>query len=245
LAGGVKSVRRPRLVVLLAAIAMAALTARLGVWQLDRASQKNSLQAALDSRRALLPLPAAELAREATAAAAQHHRAITLDGHWLPGFTVYLDNRQMNGRPGFYVVTPLKLADGSAVLVQRGWLARDAEDRSRVIPPPTPEGTVSVTGRIAPPPARLYDLGTDAPGPIRQNLDLDAIALEFGLALRPLSIVQEDRSGAPADGLLREWSLPAAHVHKHYGYAFQWFALCALVIGLYAWFQVIRPRTRP
>jgi surfeit locus 1 family protein len=33
-------------------------------------------------------------------------------------------------------------------------------------------------------------------------------------------------------------------VHKHYGYAFQWFALSALTCGLYAWFQLIRPRRR-
>jgi surfeit locus 1 family protein len=124
-------------------------------------------------------------------------------------------------------------------------LPRDAEDRSRVTSVPTPEGPVGVAGRIAPAPSRLYDLGTDAPGPIRQNLDLDAFARETRLALRPLSIVQEDRGDAPADGLLRKWPLPAANVHKHYGYAFQWFALCALVIGLYAWFQIIRPRTRP
>jgi surfeit locus 1 family protein len=31
-------------------------------------------------------------------------------------------------------------------------------------------------------------------------------------------------------------------VQKHYGYAFQWFALSALIIGLYAWFQLPRPR---
>jgi surfeit locus 1 family protein len=245
LAAGVSSALRLRLIVLLAALAMAGLTARLGVWQLDRAAQKTALQDALDTRRAMPPLPAAELAADAATAAAQHHRAITLDGRWLPAFTVYLDNRQMNGRPGFYVVTPLELADGSAVLVQRGWLPRDTEDRSRVSPPLTPDGAVTVAGRIAPPPARLYDLGADAPGPIRQNLDIGAFALESRLALRPLSIVQEDLGGASADGLGREWSQPAANVHKHYGYAFQWFALCALVIGLYAWFQIIRPRTRP
>jgi len=244
LAGGVSTALAQRLIVLLAALAMAGLTARLGVWQLDRAAQKTALQEALDSRRALPPLPAAELATEPAAAVQQHHRATTLDGRWLSAFTVYLDNRQMNGRPGFYVVTPLQLADGSAVLVQRGWLPRDAEDRSRVVPPVTPEGTVTVAGRVAPPPARLYDLGADAPGPIRQNLELDAFARETRLALRPLTLVQDNLAGAPADGLLREWSQPAANVHKHYGYAFQWFALCALVIGLYAWFQLIRPRRR-
>ena len=44
------------------------------------------------------------------------------------------------------------------------------------------------------------------------------------------------------DGLLRQWPRPALDVHKHYGYAFQWFALCALMTGLYVWFQLVLPR---
>ena len=47
--------------------------------------------------------------------------------------------------------------------------------------------------------------------------------------------------GAP-DGLLRQWLVPVVDVSKHHGYAFQWFALCALIIGLTAWFQFIRPQ---
>ncbi|MFY9512097.1 MAG: SURF1 family protein, partial [Rubrivivax sp.] len=117
-------------VLLAATLLGTALTARLGVWQLDRAAQKNTLQAALDQRRALPPLPAAELALAEPQAAAQHHRSIVLEGRWMAERTVYLDNRQMNGRPGFYAVTPLLLADGTAVLVQRGWLPRDAADRT-------------------------------------------------------------------------------------------------------------------
>ena len=40
----------------------------------------------------------------------------------------------------------------------------------------------------------------------------------------------------------REWPRPAVDVQKHYGYAFQWFALGALMAGLYVWFQLVRPR---
>ena len=109
-----------RWIVLLAALAATLLTARLGVWQLDRAAQKNEVQATLDARMALPALLPAELAREVQAAAAQHHRAVRLEGQWLAERTVYLENRQMNGRPGFFAVTPLRLEDGSAVLVQRG-----------------------------------------------------------------------------------------------------------------------------
>ena len=230
-----------RWVVLVAALAATALTARLGAWQLDRAAQKNELQSALDSRMALPPLPSAELASDADAAAAQLHRAIRLEGEWLPSMTVYLENRQMNGRPGFLAVTPLRLDDGSAVLVQRGWMPRDLMDRTRIVAAPPAAGRVAVQGRIAPAPGRLYEFEAAASGPIRQNLDLDGFARETGLPLRPLTLVQEQGSPAPDDGLLRQWSRPAADVHKHYGYAFQWFALSALTLGLYVWFQLIRP----
>jgi surfeit locus 1 family protein len=233
-------------IVLAAALVTALVTARLGVWQLSRAAQKEALQASIDERRGLPALTTETLALDTAAAAGQHHRAVVVQGRWVPGHTVFLDNRQMNGRPGFFVVTPLWLADGSAVIVQRGWQPRDAADRTRVVMPPTPAGEVRISGRIAPPPARLYEFDGASQGPIRQNLDTATHAVETGLALRPLSVVQEDASAAEAgaDGLLRQWSRPAADVHKHYGYAFQWFALSALVIGLYVWFQLIRPRRR-
>ncbi len=236
--------RARAVVVLVAAVAAAAITARLGVWQLSRAAEKEALQASLDSRGAAPPLAAGELARSAQEAAAQQHRRITLEGRWVGGRTVYLDNRPMDGRAGFYVVTPLALPDGDAVLVQRGWVPRDAADRSRVPPVATPDGVVRIEGRIAPPPSRLFELGAEGLGAIRQNLDLDAFGRESGLRLRPLSVQQTDVPGAPADGLMRHWPAPAVDVHKHYGYAFQWFALASLITGLYVWFQLVRPRLR-
>jgi surfeit locus 1 family protein len=232
------------LVVLLAALLGAGLTARLGVWQLDRAAQKTALQQTLDSRQALAPLPASALATDAAQAAAQQDRRIVVTGRWLAEHTVYLDNRQMDAREGFYVVTPLLLADGSAVAVQRGWLPRNFLDRTQVSAPALPAGPVQVAGRIAPPPGRLYDFGGAPTGPIRQNLDLGAFAVEVGHALRPLSIVQLDGPLTPPDGLLRHWPHPAADVQRNYGYAFQWFAMATLILGLYAWFQLIRPRIR-
>jgi surfeit locus 1 family protein len=235
---------RRALLVLLAALLGAALTARLGVWQLDRAAQKLQLQHALDERASMPVVPVDALARDAGAAAAQHYRRVRLTGDWVEGATVYLDNRQMNGRPGFFVVTPLRLrGSADAVVVQRGWVPRDLSDRTRVPPLPAGRGEVTVEGHIAPPPSRLYDFAGAASGPIRQNLDLPAYAKETGLHLLPMSVVQDAAVGAD-DGLLRQWPRPAVDVHMHYGYAFQWFALCALMAGLYVWFQLVRPRLR-
>ena len=237
--------RSRHVVVLVAALAGALLTARLGVWQLSRASQKEGLQAALDSRGTAPPLAQAELAADPAMAGEQHYRRITLRGRWVGGRTVFLDNRPMAGRAGFYVLTPLLLGDGvDAVMVQRGWVPRDAADRTRVPTVVSPDGEVAIEGRIAPPPSRLYALGAETGGTIRQNLELEGFSRESGLRLRPLSVQMTDVAGAPSDGLLREWPAPAYGVHKHYGYAFQWFALAALITGLYVWFQLVRPRLR-
>ena len=238
-----------RLVVLLATLAALIVTARLGLWQLDRAAQKESLQASLDERERLPPLDSRELASTAAELPRQIDRQVRLRGRWVAGATVYLDNRQMNGRPGFFVVTPLRLEPGAgdAVLVQRGWVARDPVERTRLPALAMPEGSVDVIGRVAGWPGRLFDFGAGASGPIRQNLDPDGYARESGLRLRPLSLIQlEAPSDATAlsraDGLLREWPRPAVDVHKHYGYAVQWFALGALRAGLYDWFHLVRPR---
>lgn len=227
-------------ILLVATLAGLAGTARLGVWQLDRAAQKTQLQAELDQRGQLPALPLSALAATEAEALAQLHRPASISGSWLPEHTVFLDNRQMQGRVGFYVVTPLLLPDGSAVLVQRGWRARDFEDRTRLTPVPTPAGPVTVSGPLARSPARLYEFEAAASGPIRQNLDIESFARETGLRLRPVSLLQT--SDSAEDGLRREWPRPAADVHKHYGYAFQWFALCALIGGLHVWFRIIRPR---
>ena len=231
---------------LLLALAAAGATARLGVWQLDRAAQKEALQALMQARAAAPPLDADAFARYCCAdPAALHYRPVRLRGTWLPQHNVWLENRQMKGRPGFYLVTPLRLEGrAEAVLVQRGWAPRDADDRVRLASVPSAAGPVEIDGVIAPPPARLYEFAVSASGVIRQNLDLPAFATETGLALLPVSVLQHDLPGGVADGLLRDWPLPAVDVQKHYGYAFQWFALAALMTGLYVWFQLVRPRLR-
>lgn len=236
--------RRSAWVLLVAAVLAVAVTARLGFWQLDRAAQKVALQEARDTRATLPPLAGPDLATHEEAARHQLHRRADVQGRWLPEWTVYLDNRPMAGRTGFLAVTPLQLDDGRVVLVQRGWLPRHATDRTRIAPYVTDTGLVRLQGRIAPSASRLYDLGSAASGPIRQNLDLAAFAAESRLKLLPLVIVQDDAGPPASDGLARQWPQPASDVHKHYGYAFQWFGLSALATTLYVWFQLIRPRRR-
>lgn len=228
-------------VITAAALAGCAVTLALGIWQWGRAHEKLALHAAIEQRTALAPLDERALLA-ARAPADLVHRPVVLRGQWVAGRTVFLDNRQMQGRPGFYVVTPLKLQGGdAAVLVERGWAPRNFVDRERLPAVETPSGVIEVRGRLAPPPAKLYEFDGAGSGPIRQNLDLLQFRAESGLALLDVAMQQ---TGAPSEGLQRDWPEIAGSASKNYGYAFQWWALCALIAILYVWFQLIVPRRK-
>jgi len=242
-----KRLLRSRWVLALVAVCVCVVTASLGWWQLGRAAQKEQWQQQRMERDALPPLDWAGLPPiDSQEAVTQwHDRRVVLRGRWLHEATVFLDNRPMQGRSGFVVLTPLQAEAGGPVLwVQRGWVPRDVQDRTRVPEVPRPEGWVQVWARLAPPPSRLYELAPDEAGRIRQNVELSALSKEWGLRAYSMSAQQTAPDG-PDDGLQRDWYRAGADVHKHYGYAVQWFGLCGLVLILYVWFQFIAPRRRP
>ncbi len=221
-----------------------AVTVRLGFWQLSRAAEKEARHAAIVALMAAPVLDTAALLKTPSHFA-QLHQRVDLVGQWLPEHTVYLDNRPMNGRAGFWVLTPLQLDAVTRVLVQRGWVPRHQQDRTLLPAIQSPSGMVRVQGRIAPSPSHLMDLGTAAEAAgassdtskIRQNLDVQAYASQTGGALAA-TVLQTD---AASDGLLRDWPEITAGVEKNLAYAFQWFALAALQLMLYIWFQFIQP----
>lgn len=228
--------------VFLIALATMGVTASLGVWQLGRAQQKLALADQIQARASLVPL-SAEALLALPDPQAELFRPVRLRGHWVQGASVFLDNRPMAGRTGFVLLTPLRLQGSQRVLVvQRGWVPRDFQDRQKVPAVETPTGEVEVLGRLALPPSQLFQLGEAGDGPIRQNVELSAFARATGLPL--LEGVSLQQTDDPGDGLLRDWPAFAADVPKHHGYAFQWFAMCVVTGGLYVWFQLILPRRR-
>lgn len=151
----------------------------------------------------------------------------------------------MNGRTGFWVLTPLELNEDARVLVQRGWLPRHQLDRTLLPEMQTPEGVVQVQGRIALPPSDLMtfrereDKSRNASDltQIRQNIEMDVYMSQVGSPLKAI-VLQTDES---SEGLLRDWPQIASGVEKNLAYAFQWFCLAALQLLLYIWFQFIQP----
>ena len=223
-------------------IAMSA-TASLGLWQLGRAAEKERLAEQRDSRRHLPPAGWEDLglADSRNDWSVWWDRSVELEGRWHHEATVFLENRTMNGRTGFFVVTPL-LQDGnsSSIVVVRGWVPRRLDDRTALPVLAETDEWVRVKGRLAPPPSKLYDFGEAGTGRIRQNIDLQAYGAEWSLRLWPVSVQQIEAESANPE-LLRDWPVVGSDVHKHYGYALQWFGLASLLLILYVWFQFIAP----
>ncbi|WP_158268398.1 SURF1 family protein [Limnohabitans sp. Hippo4] len=229
-------------VILLATLLVSGITAKLGFWQLGRAQTKETLNAITVARQ-LEPALLNDDWASGVVPEDWMQRSADLDGQWLPQFTVYLDNRSMKSQTGFFVLTPFQLSNGPVLLVQRGWVARDRA-RSDFLPPvPTPQGKVTLQGRVVPSPSKLMELGAPAPvkegfNLLRQNIDLQ----EFGLETKLPMLATLQQTNDASDGLLREWPKSISGADKNRGYAFQWFALSALTLILFAWFQVWKKR---
>lgn len=234
--------------VLLAVVAV--VCAALGNWQLDRAAERDAISRSIESGRQSAPLA---LRPGTPPEQLQDWRQAQATGTWLPRFTVLLDNRNFNGRPGFWVATPMLIdeADGMALLVLRGWIARPVAPGERLPELAPPAGVQTVTGQMLGRVPRMFELwsfsggdpsalpsGFPAAGdepPRVQNLDLGGYAAATGLKLLPVVLEQTSDDAAGA-ALNREWPLPPTDSDTNRGYALQWFSFAA--IALAAWIAI-------
>ncbi len=211
----------------LATAAMVALTVMLGHWQQRRAEEKTLLARTFDERIAgpVLSLPASPV----DPAQVQFHR-MRARGQYAPELSFLLDNKVLDGVAGYFVMTPLRIEGGNEyVLVNRGWVAAG---RSRNVLPAiaTPGGVQTVEGIATVPSTRFLQLGADEPGPVRENLFIEALAAQDHIALQPIVLQQTDDV---ADGLVRKWDRPDTGADRHRSYSIQWYSFAALAVFLY------------
>lgn len=224
---------RFRLIPFIASLVLAILGIALGNWQAGRAAHKQTVQEQLDARAAEPPVAlAAALGAAPTPAGALAYRRVTVTGEFVGAWPIFLANRPMAGRPGYYLVMPFKIAAlNTHVLVLRGWLPRAAE-YGKLPAFDTPGGTVTIEGTVVASAGQVMNLGEAeplAPKAIVQNIDPAAAAAATGLALQPF-FVQQTGPGEPGETLQRAWPSPSGGIDKHRGYAFQWYALAAMAI---------------
>jgi surfeit locus 1 family protein len=228
---------QPRPVTTVATVLFVALTTYLGVWQRHRAEEKRERQVLLEARAADAPVTLTGPVAEAEPLLFRHVRAAgTFDG----AHQVFVDNQIHAGRAGFHVVTPLRLrGQRDVLLVNRGWIARDAA-YPKAPAVPVPAGDVQVTGMASLPPARFVELSADTmSGDVWQNLSIARFAARTGLA--PLPVVVLADGAAP--GLVAVREKPDAGIDKHVEYELTWFSLAATALVL--WIALNTKRGKP
>jgi surfeit locus 1 family protein len=213
----------------IAALIVAAIGIALGQWQMHRAHEKQAIEAALSAQGKMKPL---EL--DGTVIPAMGHaefRRVRMRGEFESRWPVYLENQPYQGRAGFYLLMPFHIAGSNMhVLVERGWLPRDAADRTRLPPLTTPEETIELEGMIVRHLPRVFQLGQAPslrPRAILQNLDIGEFASISGMKLMPFVVEQTNDT---QDNLVRDWPRPSSGIGRHLGYAFQWYGLALTAI---------------
>lgn len=132
----------------LAVVALAWVAWRLGEWQFGRLEERRDRNAAIERHEQAGPVPVTEvMAVGEPVAAADQWRVVEARGTYAAEDTVIVRYRTRDGAPGVDVVVPLELADGSSVLVDRGWYATGNSGVSSTDVPAPPAGEVTVTGR--------------------------------------------------------------------------------------------------
>jgi len=167
------------------------------------------------------------------------YRRVSARGEWLAAGQIYIDNRVREGRAGYYVVTPLRLAGSAdAVLVNRGWIAR-TNDYPRPPAVEVPRGEVAVSGLATQPPRRVLELSADTvAGDVWQNLSIERYAQAKRMRVLPLVVLADD-AGA---GLAAVREQPDAGVAKHREYALTWFSLALTAAVMWVVLNLRRAR---
>jgi surfeit locus 1 family protein len=220
----------PSLPSTLVALLLLPALAALGLWQLDRAEQKRTLQTLYAERVQDAPI---RFDQAVTDPAALRYRPAELTGRFDPVHTFLLDNRVYRGRAGYEVFTPFQVqGTGLWVLVNRGWAPQGAS-RHDLPPIATPERVVDLRGVINVPPGRTLVLGEEADPSVPeviQRVDIPRLSMHTGVELQPVVVLLAPESPY---GFVREWQPAPAGAERHLAYAVQWFAMAIALLVVY------------
>lgn len=208
----------------------------LGHWQLDRAEQKRRLYEDFAAGGPTTMLQAGSRGLEEL----RRYAPVRAEGRYLSDRQFLLDNMVEGGQAGYRVLTPLLLDARHAVLVDRGWMARDFG--TRTLPAlGVSEELRTVTGQLDQLPRPGLELATTAATGwprVVQFPALDELAAALDLELVPGLLLLDP---AAPDGYRRQWRPYDFGPERHVGYAVQWFALAATLVCLYLFWSFRKP----
>jgi len=202
-----------------------ALFVRLGIWQLDRARDAQSL---LDAFAGAATAPIEDFAAVGTAPPADRFAHVRVRGRFEADRTYLRDEQMRSERLGVEAYAPFEPASGgAALLVDRGWLAWSHAPGTQAAVPALPDGEVELSGIYAPFPGSGLRVGGDSlpsqPAWPKLTLRIDRadIAADLKQPLLPRVLLLD---ADPASGFERTWTPNLMPPARHQAYAFQWFA---------------------
>ncbi|MGY6502150.1 MAG: SURF1 family protein [Acidimicrobiales bacterium] len=143
---------RPRWILShLLALSIVGACAMAGVWQYDRHLQRQELNERQEAAADLPPVAMTDLVSPGSSEGEIDEvvlRRVELVGTYQVEDQVTVSNRTFDGAPGYWVLTPLVTADGTGVLVNRGWVPLSVGEGERIVEAAPPEGEVVVTGSV-------------------------------------------------------------------------------------------------
>ena len=205
---------------------------RLGVWQLDRAGQKQVLLDQMVSQSEMQSVGLNTLLSQFAAdnSDSLRYRRVETSGRYAPEHSIYVDNQVVLSKVGYTVFTPFNI-DGSGwwVLVKRGWIGVGAS-RTELPAFETDEGSLMLRGRLNLPPPQpplWNDKFPVAEGPVWQYLPIEEYATQMRLKLLPLVLeLAPDQTTEKNPAMVRVWDqVDTKLVGMHQAYALQWFAM--------------------
>jgi surfeit locus 1 family protein len=221
-----------RLVKLLAAALLVATTCVvLGIWQIARLHQKQQFNAAVRAGLAAPPVPVETLLPDGVDPLAMRYRRVEATGTYDVAHEFVLYGRTQSSQAGNHMLTPLRLADGRAILVDRGWVPLNVDEpgAGEVAPP---SGDVRVEGV-------LFSSEGDPPGAAGQadtgettlaKVDLATIQSQLPYRIAPDYLLLQRQSPPQSSRFPDPAPLPELSEGPHLSYAVQWFTFATIAI---------------
>lgn len=225
------------IVAALAVIALAGVCVQLGRWQLHRLDERKARNTVTRTNLAAPAAPIDQILGPPGVVGDQHAwRTVVLSGRYDASKQVVLKYRNVSDKPGFEIVTPLVLADGKAVLVDRGFLARQSSELMPLHVPAVPTGEVTVTGRLQRSERGGHTNGGTPDDGTARLINGPDYAKVLGLNLYDgyVTVTKQEPANDSAFG-----SFPGPEIDDgpHFFYALQWFFFALLALGGLVYFS--------
>ena len=223
----------------------AAVMVLLGNWQLDRYHGRTEANERIDAGLRMAPVPLRDVLPAPTGGSGTAGPApvaekawtkVTVTGRYDPANVVLVRGRSVDRTVGFEVVAPLVLADGTAVLVDRGWIppARGGDATVQPEVPALPPGEVTVTGRV-----HLSESGSVAvtrrDGKLEtRRIGVPRLARELPYPVHGAYLLLDEQTPA-AEPAFKDVPVGYTNNWQNFGYVVQWWIFAAMTLFGYGW----------